>query len=139
MGVERPQVNLEMDRVVCGIHGEPFRAKWPEGYPTFAVEVFHAVAQTGVFSDVGEFKINRMLKTKPLCCRLKEIDPAKLVELYTRTSMAVTAVCSRCALLKPGAPYKYNDPRSNYGHLTLTHLCFECVVYRLVAAPGRSN
>jgi hypothetical protein len=134
--MDRKQVNLELDCVVCRVHAEPFRAKWPEGYPTFAVKAFQIVAETGVFANMSEFKIARMLKTTPLCCRM---DKAKLLELYLELPMAVTANCSRCAQVKPGAPFKYNDPRTGYGELTLTHLCFECVVYRMVAAPGRSN
>src|SRR4051812_33496364 len=125
--MDRKQVDLVMESVVCGLHGEPFRAEWPKGYPTFAIRAFQIVAESGAFLNVSEFKIARMTKTMPLCCRIKTLDPAKLVELYVEALGDKADVCSRCAEVKPGAPYKYNDPRGTGGVLTLRHLCFDCV------------
>jgi hypothetical protein len=139
MGVERKQVTLEKPSVVCGVHAEPFRYEWPKGYPTFAIRAFQIVADSGAFVNLSEFKIARITKTTPLCCRIKAMDLTKLVELYEECLPGKTAMCSRCAQVKLGAPFKYNDPRTGYGELTLTHLCFECVAHRMIAAPGRSN
>lgn len=127
-----PQVTFELTlaRCLCAHHGEVFRAGWPAGYPIFIVEAFKAVAGSDHFveewiqipgkEDVD--KIHQALEMKPLCCRL---EPKELLRIYEECKIGKRKRCNGCRQCRNGTPYR--TVNRLFGHL-----CFHCVIFRVV-------
>jgi hypothetical protein len=132
----KPTVMLLPKRVMCGKHGEPFRAKWPDGYASFVIEGIQALMAWGPFAEVagGDVNtVNRLLDACPMCCRLPR---DKLFALYLKANefqqYLVTARCDGCGVVGPGTPYRHKDCQKmkEFGHL-----CLDCVLDRVVVIP----
>ena len=79
-------INLDHTRMLCPMHGEPFRKEWPSGYPHYVVMSFQLVTALDGFWNKNEGEtdkdyIERALSAKPTCCR---IGPEAMVELLHR-------------------------------------------------------
>lgn len=132
-------INLEPSRVICSRHGEPFQSRWPKGYLIFSVKGMHKLLMRDDFAnDWGNIqKLNTTLTDQeaigqaldgfPMCCRLGSKD---LIELYEESDVGVLKVCSNCSQTALGAPYRITQ--SNGKIKTISHICFNCVVNRMV-------
>lgn len=123
-------VVLDHRRVLCAVHGEPFRAEYPRGYAVFMVEAFRAYAAldgtleearrlsgTPDGADVPVKAMELALDIKPACCRLPR---AALVAVYERCGLGVTKRCKACGRKAKGTPISAVNA-------TYSHLCFSCV------------
>lgn len=145
-GDENPDaVQLRHELMLCPLHGEPYRAHYPKGYPIFLVEAFRAVTEIeSAWDDARRLMpdadraelgdnspptraMERALAVKPACCRL---DAKKLVELYTLSNVGVMRRCTCCHRKQLGTPYKTTE-------LEIAHLCFVCVTTRISATDPR--
>lgn len=121
-------VNLDHDRVVCDVHGEPFRRYWPTGYAIFVVRGFELLAAHEFFQREAKRSvegINECLSRLPICCRLPR---AELVALYLevngKTSQWPDDRCHMCDEYAVGTPV---ECKAGGKQLTLPHVCFECI------------
>jgi hypothetical protein len=125
--VPKDVIDLPFERVLCPVHGEPFRPQWPSGYLLFALKAFEQViAQEDFAAETGSDKaqIGPALARKPLCCRLNAMA---LLELY-RTVQEDTRLwryrtCEVCRQNGLGSPFR--TLQRDFGHV-----CFGCIVYR---------
>ncbi len=142
---EEPHCEMIFERIFCPIHGEPFHARWPAGYITFAVRgidlllnddpIFgaHLEEQHRAGFD-GKQAMERLFDAVPLCCRLT--DSSRL-ELYLKAGEATEpklfpfARCLLCHKKGNGSKYRYtrNGTRQH-----VDHVCLRCVSYRI--KPG---
>ena len=137
------QMNLEPSQVMCGRHGEPFKHKWPLGFPLFAVTVFErlmlkqafqeeakALAMANGLSDPDSILI--LLNTVPACCR---IPPRELLAVYFEVNQQAKVwevdTCSLCGKRGAGSPYREAAPGSfESGTIgSWDHLCLRCVCF----------
>lgn len=122
---------ITRERVLCPVHGEPFREKWPIGFPTFSVKAFQkftAIAgvwdearRLGGFAADAEMPIKALepvLDVRPVCCR---VSKSALVELYVASGIGVDKRCKVCGRKRLGTPVS----TSNMGYLK--HICFTCI------------
>lgn len=134
-------IMLTHDRAFCPIHGEPYRADYPRGYPTAMVMLAAAVleddrtprdlrALCGQTEDelagdpvLFNRQVEALLDAVPACCRIR---PGKLREIYIET-VAKPARCSVCHRKGPGTPFK--TVQRNFAHV-----CVDCVLERLQGA-----
>ena len=74
---EPSKLDLTFERVLCDRHGEPLRARRPNGYPLFVVQAMAALSDDPTMqgdmirligSDPAE-TMGNVLDEKPLCCR----------------------------------------------------------------------
>ncbi len=124
-----PQIELTPQRIICGRHGEIFKANWPVGYAwfvtigmealvcdkTFAALVKQAIEDTGV---VKEEAVNFLLKIKPLCCHL---TPADLLKYFFRSIAKPThgtAMFAAYAVALAMVPSTASSPRPPLAALT---------------------
>lgn len=124
---EKPSINLEIRRVVCAVHGEPFREQWPKGYIPFLLFAIDAVmAQEGFVAYAGREveKIDAMLDVKPLCCRL---SPEKRLQAFVQCELGKIGTCAFCRKVAKGTPYHF---MSESGPQRASHVCFSCVANR---------
>jgi len=137
------QMNLGPSQVMCGRHGEPFKHKWPSGFPLFAVTVFErlmlkqvfldevrALADANGLTDVDSIQI--LLNTVPACCR---IPPRELLAVYFEVNQKAgvweTDTCDLCGKRGAGSPYRKAAPGTlesgtigSWGHVCLRCVCF---------------
>lgn len=93
---EQLGIVLEPHRVICALHGEPFRAAWPDGYIPFLLHATDAVLGQEGFAAYAEGKvenINQMLDQRPLCCRM---SPDDRLEAYAKSKIARPGFCRVC-------------------------------------------
>lgn len=140
-------IELNHDRAFCPIHGEPYRADYPRGYPMAMVllaravladkntcdSVMAALEGKEVPGDDAENKVRfeaavqAALDVRPACCRISD---AALRDVYKET-LHRRARCAMCHRLKRlGAPFKTTTQE-------LSHVCVDCVMTRFV--PKRVN
>lgn len=91
-----PAIQLEPRRVICRLHGEPFRPGWPAGYVPFVLFALEAVLKQEGFAayaggDVAN--INTLLDEKPLCCRM---SPEARLEAYAKSGLGRRGFCRLC-------------------------------------------
>lgn len=130
-----PRVDIPHESALCPLHGEPFRALWPSGYPLFVVEGFKALLDLPAFADAcgGDVgKATDLLAHEPLCCRLHEED--HLLELYHHVhhmlrndSPWCMNICRGCKRPAVGGPFRTVQQQ-------WSHLCLACVCYRMRGA-----
>lgn len=93
---ETPSINLEPRRVICALHGEPFRERWPEGYTQFVLVAIDRVLNQDGFAAYADGKveaINALLDARPLCCRM---SPEHRLEAYARCGVGRDGFCRVC-------------------------------------------
>jgi hypothetical protein len=130
-----PMVELPVEAVVCPVHGEPFRAKWPSGYPIAVVRLFTAATATS--EELQEaaggdaHRLNAVIAEFGPLCRL--VTAKQRFDIYsdaarTRgTEFGQHGVCAACRKWGLGSPFTARQP----GGGTLTrHVCFRCVAGR---------
>lgn len=96
MTESKPSIMLEPGRVICKLHGQPFRANWPEGYVKFLLFAMNAVlGQEGFVALAGGNveTINALLDDRPLCCRM---SPEKRLEAYAQSGIGHPGYCRLC-------------------------------------------
>lgn len=140
---DRIKVNATPDVVMCGRHGEPFRARWPVGYPRFALLLIERVFDTDEFCQAveamrqarglcAEEAVQALLHDRPLCCRL---TPGGLLEVYNTVQRAEpvwqTGRCELCGEVGLGGPYRRARPTVQAATPmgTYNHVCLHCVCY----------
>jgi hypothetical protein len=135
-------INLDLPRVVCPKHGEPFRTRWPKGYTIFALEGMRRLLARDDFHD--EWKkvqdtnpaltrnecIERVLNGFPMCCRLGNKE---LMELYVDSEVGTVNRCINCKKMTLGTPYIILHPITKE-RIKQSHVCFSCLLYRMVPA-----
>lgn len=140
------QMSLVPAQVMCGRHGEPFKCRWPLGFPLFAVTVFErlmmkqgfqeeakALATANGLSDPDSILI--LLNTVPACCR---IPPRELLAVYFEVNQKVgaweTDTCNLCGKRGAGSHYRKAAPGTlESGTIgSWDHVCLRCVCF---AAP----
>lgn len=113
--------------VLCQIHGEPFRTRWPKGYGVFAMHGLRTVLEHGLQfeceHDAG--RIEAALRRKPICCRLLELGEKYLIEAYVECGVGEIGLCGNCLTAALGTPYSWFD----FGGRARRHkhACFECI------------
>jgi len=126
---------LTRERTLCPIHGEPFREKWPAGWPIFSVRAFQELTGIdGIWeearrraglaegTDVPPKAMELVLDARPACCRF---SPQRLLALYEEAKIGVVRRCKMCGVKRLGTPYKAtNAPIGGW-----SHVCFLCVVH----------
>jgi hypothetical protein len=134
-------IEMTIRRVVCVVHGEPLRAKWPMGYAMMVLKLFELVIGSKS-TDASQDKVwkdaRRALKLgadaevpskegmeaafdhKPLCCR---VPPGTLERLYESSGIGERARCVVCRRKRLGTPIKTTEAE-------LPHVCFSCVIHR---------
>jgi hypothetical protein len=123
------QVELTFDRIVCARHGEPFRADWPTGFPTFSLALFEELTKDQQFADVvGKHTnlIHEALDHQPMCERLPKLT---LYGAYLKSGLGTEDLCEGCGKRGLGTEYRTKTGPSTTH--TYRHLCFNCVVYQL--------
>lgn len=130
----REVIDLTMDRALCLVHGELFRAKWPSGYPLFMVEGFKRWAQREdvIEESGGEIAgLLRLLDARPMCCRL---TPTEMLALYAwinrqhKFALWPRKRCVNCNQVAYGGPFKTTERE-------FAHICCRCVVRAAQAGP----
>lgn len=120
-----PMVELTFERALCARHGEPFRARWPKGYPIFMVKAFQVVASKPEIAEAVEGNISRiteLLDERPMCERLTRDE---MLGLYGDAGIGSMAVCDNCRRMALGTPFS----RTVGGQVMKDdHVCFECVL-----------
>lgn len=142
IGRDQVEVPLEQAMIVCPSHAEPFRARWPLGWATFAPEVAglaldSPMLQAGLNSPAWRkatiwwadlprrrtpAEVRALLDSRPAC---EWLAPADLLRAYEACGVGVTAICNVCHLLALGTPYGH---RSGQGYVITPHICFRDVV-----------
>lgn len=92
----QPSIVLEPRRVICSLHGKPFRAAWPAGYVPFMLHALRNVlGQDGFVAYAGGKveNINAMLDERPLCCRM---SPGDRLDAYAVSKIANRGFCRLC-------------------------------------------
>jgi hypothetical protein len=138
-GIPPEAIAMTMDRVICMVHWEPFRARWPTGYPIFMVDAFSRVLgpesapelQEKLWADARaalrveelpedpKLAIEAALDRTPLCCRLPD---ETLLDVYAKCGVGVPGRCAGCGRRSVlGAPF-------STVHQKMPHVCFRCVV-----------
>lgn len=130
-------IEMSPERVACAQHREPFRARWPMGYPIFMVTLFQRVVGRDSPKARGEAfweepkklvpaedaspkeLIEAALSKTPLCCR---VTPTELEAAYDESGVGVRAVCEGCGRKRLGTPFRTRAQR--WGHM-----CFGCVIH----------
>lgn len=128
-------VQLDADRIACGLHRLPFRARWPLGFAIFTVRAFQEVtALDGIWDEakslldaaarialgdapLGPRALEPVLDKRPACCRF---SAAQLAALYAETNIGAMNICSVCGLYALGTPINATNQH-------LAHLCFVCM------------
>lgn len=121
-------IDLTVERVACPRHGEPFRHRWPQGFPTLATTLLQAVLEDPAFVGVtgGEVdQINTTLTARAMCER---VSKPTLMAAYITSGVGVEKRCELCRERSLGTPYKMGRPG---GVVSYRHVCFSCVIYRL--------
>ena len=132
-------IMLEFKRVLCQVHGSPFRPAWPTGYMIFMVRAFQEVtAVPGVWDDARRLAgvpdgvavppkaIELVLDVRPACCRL----PAKkLAALYEECKIGRQARCKVCHRKAMGTPIEA-------ANVAYSHCCFLCVASASATPQG---
>ena len=96
MSIDQPGITMEPHRVICKLHGEPFRANWPAGYVPFLLFALDKVMGQEEFVAYagGEVaKVNALLDERPLCCRL---SPDDRLEAWSKTGLGQRGFCRVC-------------------------------------------
>ena len=145
--VER--LNLLPELVVCARHQEPFRPRWPKGYPEFATIAFDCLNNQEIFAEQAERMVEdedradittlvaattHLLTVKPICCW---ITPEELLEVYyhvdKQASVWERGRCSLCGCYRIGSKYRKLRPtvaqaKPNGGRTPFwPHVCLVCV------------
>jgi hypothetical protein len=124
--VSKEPVNMTTERVFCARHGEPYRAAWPKGYPTFVILLVKAIIDTpgalGTSGAPSRAEIEVALDEQPACCR---VSTATLERVYEESKVGVLKRCNCCRLRRLGTPYKT-------AAAVFRHLCFHCVIHNAV-------
>lgn len=119
-------VELTHQRVMCELHGEPFRARWPKGYPIFAITLMKIIIDqpraTGE-EPRSPNTIGAELDAQPACCR---VTPAELERAYEQSGVGVLRRCRCCRLKRLGTPFKTAIAGRVVDH---RHICFRCVIH----------
>lgn len=124
-------VDLTLARTVCQVHGSPFRAGWPSGWPLFSFEGFRRwTAKPDTVAELGGDlkRAGALLDAKPLCCRLSQAELLDLLYWVNQQTKHTRWPRGRCA----------NCKRNLFGGPFLTraksypHVCLRCVVYSTV-------
>ena len=135
MSDAKPMVELPVQAVVCSVHGEPFRATWPAGYPFAVVRLFEAAVSTSreLQEAAGNdaHRLNGVIAEFGPLCRLVPAEHGlaiyKDAAATKGTAFGAYGVCAICRKWKLGTPYSARQP----GAIVVTrHACFECVAAR---------
>jgi hypothetical protein len=128
-------VELPVEAVVCRMHGEPFRANWPAGYPIAVVRLFQAATEssTELHEATGgdAHRLNAVIAEFGPLCRL--VSAEQRLEIYRDaartpgTAFGANGLCAACGKWKLGSPFGGKQPR---GPVVTAHICFECVARR---------
>ena len=121
----RLPIELTFDRVACQLHGEPFRATWPNGWPVFAVFLLKHLVNTG-FAHAPVPDVEAKLDELPACCRVPD---DVLLEAYAHSGIGSLLCCTNCETIALGAPFSF---AKGGREVTLDHLCFDCVVHAVM-------
>lgn len=120
---------IDLQMLLCPVHGEPFRGCWPSGYPTFAALatrwLLHDDATAGeVGGDVARLRV--VLLVRPACSRM---GAEKLLEFYRKINATdeplwQNALCSHCDRV---AACFTVQRKNHWGRVTGTiNVCLEC-------------
>ena len=124
-----PTIELSVQRVTCPRHGEPFRARWPKGWPRFTLAVIRALLEEPTFAETlgGDIAaVNAALDVRPACER---VSPDVLRAAYRDCGIGTRARCVVCRRRdRVGTPYS-----RRVGGQTVddAHVCFDCVLTRM--------
>lgn len=137
MSEERPVIDLKFPQVaVCAIHGEPFRKEWPKGYAQLVIltlELIQADAQLAEEAGGDPLKLGAALQARPACER---VERGRLMTAYVDSGIGVPGRCVGCGRERLGTEYQRSSP-GRFGRTrveTIPHICFDCVLDRIVAA-----
>jgi len=134
-GPETTELNTE--RCLCNLHGQPFRDKWPSGWVMWVTFGFKRYDEDGGFlwlTEKDKIKRARLIEghldEKPLCCRLGQ---QRVYETYRQIQKQTgkpwkRAKCQVCKRFQWGGRIKTNS--KTMGPQNFKHLCLYCVVFR---------
>lgn len=136
---DKPLLDFTFERVFCSRHGEPFRANWPSGYPTFmlaAWEKTKLMEQAPPDLPLQEAMdwAKARLDEQPLCCRFTREE---LLKLYLGARKWKRRICGNCRQLRDGTRFQVTGADGQARQLR--HVCLWCVVYQLRPADHASE
>jgi hypothetical protein len=118
--VSEPQIQLPVKRVMCQMHGEPFRSQWPLGYAVFMTKVTFKALESEKLQRVTRGRveqIDRALEIRPACMWVP-VDT--IMEAYRESGIGTIARCNVCGERVLGTSFK--TQRADY-----SHICFGCI------------
>lgn len=141
--MDNEKILLNPTDVICGRHGEVFKARWPLGYPIFSIMALERVLAQPDFGsavtrlmedpDVPDVTtlaaaVRYQLASIPLCCRLPK---AELLDLYneinTKEHIWPHRHCDLCKRQRPGGPYRRMPGKNVSAYKNFKHVCLRCV------------
>jgi len=139
--------NMTFDRMLCLRHGEPFKAEWPSGYPSFICVGFKKYTDSGGMGKLPEDKVERAramevhFDLSPLCCRL---GPDRLFDVYMEIQRDFNGpwkkkLCLKCGRLQYGGPYRSSRTEHGGGIVLTKHVCLSCVCFRTQRVTKRDD
>lgn len=129
----KPSLEITPERVICSLHGEPFREQWPKGYSEMVVAAIdHVLDSDGFRGDAknlcaegvekpGVREMTAALDLLPVCCRLTS---DQLLKAYKAAKIGRTKRCKLCGKKREGTHFRTTT-------VEFRHVCFICVVGRL--------
>lgn len=132
-----PVLDLPPQRVMCARHMEPFRDQWPKGWAVAVVKLMNFLLKSEGFRNaVGKVFIpevaERVLDGKPAC---EWVSPENILEVYQESGIGMRSLCDVCHSVSLGTPFSL---KNSWGRVKrFRHLCFHCVLHRLV--PDQEN
>lgn len=141
---DKQYINAEPQNVICALHGQFFRKKWPSGYPIFAVRSAELVLGDIQFArewealkeeqqlESNEEAISACLALKPLCCRLPKASLEQILFEIQRAHKDLWSkkICYVCGNVGLGTDLEQQNPISLEIE-KIPHVCLRCFVYRL--------
>jgi hypothetical protein len=113
LGGDGGGLSLPTGRVMCPVHGEPLRARWPAGYPAFVAAGLESLKLCDTWLnniDGDAASIMAALDTRPICCTVAAHDPDLLLAMYEAAGKSYTTTgglwgvrrCSVCHKRRQG-------------------------------------
>ena len=126
---------LPTGRVLCPVHGEPFRSRWSDGYPAFVAAGLESLKLCSLWQnsiDGDGASIEAALDTRPICCVIADQDPGLLQAAYSAAATSVPGLwgvgrCTVCSVICEGCSPAVQLAGDGDGLPAGAWVCLRCV------------